>query len=45
MKDLNVMNEKLREYYAKTQDALSFLYEKATLLSSIKKNIIFHDNN
>jgi hypothetical protein len=45
LKDLIATNAKLRQYYAKTQDSLNHLYEKATLLSSNKKNAIFQNSN
>jgi hypothetical protein len=34
LKDLIAADDKLRQYYAKTQDSLNFLYEKTILLSS-----------
>ncbi len=45
LEDLITADDKLRQYYAKTQDSLDFLYEKATLLSSNKKDAIFRDSN
>ncbi len=45
LKDLIAINTKFRQYYAKTQDSLNHLYEKATLLSSNRKDAIFQDSN
>jgi hypothetical protein len=45
LKDLIATNAKLRQYYAKTQDSLNHLYEKATLLCSNKKDAIFQNAN
>jgi hypothetical protein len=45
LKDLIATNAKLRQYYAKIQNSLNHLYEKAILLSSNKKNAIFQNSN
>jgi hypothetical protein len=38
-------NAKFHQYYAKTQKSLNYLYEKAILLTSNKKNAIFQNSN
>jgi hypothetical protein len=45
LKELIAANVKLRQYYVKTQKSLNHLYEKATLLTSNKKNAIFQKSN
>jgi DNA mismatch repair ATPase MutS len=45
LKDLIVTNAKVRQYYAKTQNSLNHLYEKAILLCLNKKNVIFQNAN
>jgi hypothetical protein len=45
MLDIETADNKLRQYYVRTQKSLRHLYEKATLLFLNKKNVIFKNSN
>jgi uncharacterized coiled-coil protein SlyX len=45
LKELIAANAKLRQYYAKIQELLNHLYEKAILLTSNKKDAIFQNSS
>ncbi len=45
LEELIAANAKFRQYYAKTQESLDHLYEKADLLTSNRKDAIFQRSN